>query len=213
MLLPKSMQNWNYKSGVCDVNKLSLVDFVEDYPISGQYFNIENDVKIIYANDYANISNAMLNMFMHDYILERFFRNPLKYVKLFQKAKYIMSPDFSLYNNMPLPLQQMSVYKNRLCAYIWERNNLNVINTVSWGSPRSYDFCFNGIKKHSTVAISTFNIKSKEDLFFFQNGFEAMIEKLQPTQIVCLHSKQPFEFLSKYNILYIDMYSNKFKKK
>lgn len=53
----------------------------------------------------------------------------------------LLSPDFSMFTNMPIALQIESVFKNRWCGAYWQSKGLKVIPTVSWGDERSFEFC------------------------------------------------------------------------
>ena len=67
----------------------------------------------------------------------------------------LLTPDFSLFTDMPLALQIESVFKNRWCGAFWQRQGMTVIPTVAWGDERTFDFCFDGIEQGSIVAVCT----------------------------------------------------------
>lgn len=48
--------------------------------------------------------------------------------------------------------QLENVAKNRSVGAYWQSKGLTVIPTVSWGLAQSFDFCFDGIEKNTTVA-------------------------------------------------------------
>ncbi len=52
----------------------------------------------------------------HDAKFERLWNNPKKYLEKLKKYKGVISPDFSLYRNMPLVMQQWNTYRNRALA-------------------------------------------------------------------------------------------------
>ena len=55
--------------------------------------------------------------------------------------------------------------------------------TVSWSTPRSFEFCFDGVEQHATVAVSTLGCKKAK--IDFMRGYEVMLEKLRPEAIIC----------------------------
>ncbi len=60
-----------------------------------------------------------------------------------------------------------------------------VIPTVSWSLKESYEFCFDGIPTKSIVAVSTMGVKkSKDRIKVWQDGMDAMINKLKPKKIL-----------------------------
>lgn len=74
-----------------------------------------------------------------------------------------------------------------------------VIPTVTWSTPESFDFCFEGIEKHSIVAIGMIGCKrSKED---FLLGYNEMIKRIEPSAIIYFGT--PFEEMEG-NIIAVD---------
>ena len=88
--------------------------------------------------------------------------------------------------------QLESVAKNRWCGAYWQSKGLTVIPTISWSTPRSFDFCFDGVEKNATVAIGMIGCKGNKT--GFMRGYHAMLEKLKPTVIICFGT--PFEEMS-----------------
>lgn len=68
----------------------------------------------------------------------------------------IITPDFSTYQDFPLPLKLWNVYRMRAFGY-WYGTICGhaVINNVLWGTAETYNYCFDGIPKNSVVAIGT----------------------------------------------------------
>lgn len=110
-------------------------------------------------------------------------------IKKLAQYKYVLTPDFSVRTDMPLPVQINNVFKSRWCGALWQDYGIKVIPTISWSDERSYDFCFEGIEQEATVAISTLGCKSSKGLFM--KGYEAMMGNLKPKLIICYD--RPFE--------------------
>lgn len=61
-----------------------------------------------------------------------------------------------MYIEMNENIQRYNTFRNRwVGAYLAEKG-IRVIPTVNWGLENTFDFCFNGIEKGSTVAVSTY---------------------------------------------------------
>lgn len=60
---------------------------------------------------------------------------------------------------------------------------MRVIPTVTWGTPSSLDFCFDGIECGSVVAVSTYAKGNNERGFMV--GYNKMLEVLNPSAIIC----------------------------
>ncbi len=104
-------------------------------------------------------------------------------LKKLAQYKYVLTPDFSVRVDMPLPIQIYNVFRSRWCGAHWQNYNIKVIPTISWSDERSYEFCFDGIEKGSTVAISTLGCKKSERLFM--KGYNAMLKTIEPELIIC----------------------------
>ncbi len=79
---------------------------------------------------------------------------------------------------------------------------MTVIPTISWGNTQTFEFCFDGVEQGSIVAIGMIGCKPSK--FGFMHGYNAMLEKIKPSKIVCVG--QPFPEM-KGNIIVVD-YNN-----
>lgn len=84
---------------------------------------------------------------------------------------------------MNLWRQLESVAKNRWVGSYWQSKGLKVIPTISWGLSQSYEFCFDGVEKGSIVAIGMIGCKRAK--LQFMRGYNAMLEKIQPSKVIC----------------------------
>ena len=66
----------------------------------------------------------------HDRKFERLWRNPKQYLEKLKKFKGIISPDFSLYRNMPLVMQMWNTYRNRALSVWLQNNGIEIIPNV-----------------------------------------------------------------------------------
>lgn len=121
----------------------------------------------------------------HDQKFEKLWKNPKKYLNKLKKFRGVISPDFSLYRNMPLCMQVWNTYRGRALASWFQENGIEVIPNVRFGDERTYSFCFDGIEKNKTVSVGTHGcIKKKEDKVFFKVGLAQMVHKLSPETII-----------------------------
>lgn len=202
----RSSHNWKTKSGGWDSLNTTLINFSENYPILSSIFIIA-DYQVVICNNYKGIhENSLVSMFVDDYILERFWNNPTKYIRFFEKSKCVMSPDFSIYVDMPKPMQMWNVYRNRLVGYVWQCAGINVIPTISWGDVNTFDFCFEGIEIGSVVAVSNIGCRNDEHKKYFDSGFVEMQKRIKPKQIVFLCNKKYKKYYQQENIIFIDSF-------
>ena len=121
----------------------------------------------------------------HDRDFERLWNKPRQYLDKLKKFKGIISPDFSLYRNMPLIMQMWNTYRSRAIAVWLQNNGVEVIPNVRFGDERTFSFCFDGVEENKTVAVGTHGcIKRKEDKIFFEIGLAKMVQRLSPKTII-----------------------------
>ena len=121
----------------------------------------------------------------HDVKFERLWNNPKRYLEKLKRFKGVISPDFSLYRNMPLVMQQWNTYRSRALAVWFQNNGIEVIPNVRFNDERTYDFCFDGIEKFKTIAVGTHGcIKSRVDKDYFKKGLAELVKRLSPKTII-----------------------------
>lgn len=121
----------------------------------------------------------------HDKNFERLWNNPRLYLNRLKNFRGIISPDFSLYRNMPLCMQLWNTYRGRALSSWLQRNGIEVIPNVRWGDERTYNFCFDGIERNKTIAIGTHGcIRGFSNREHFINGMNEMMKRLLPKNII-----------------------------
>lgn len=129
--------------------------------------------------------DCYVHFYEHDVKFERLWNNPKAYIKKLKKFKGIISPDFSLYRNMPLVMQAWNTYRNRALAVWLQNNGIEVIPNVRFGDERTYKFCFYGVEKNKTIALGTHGcIKRREDKEYFKAGLKEAVKRLSPKTII-----------------------------
>ena len=133
--------------------------------------------------------NYIAHFYYDDYKFISAWREPDKYIDRLRRFKAVVAPDFSLYTDFPITLQILSCYRRQWCAAYWESMGIDVIPDVVWGEKKSFEFCFDGIPKHSTVAVSTVGVKRDKDwnnetASLFMDGYNEMLRRLEPTTIL-----------------------------
>lgn len=88
-----------------------------------------------------------------------------------------------------------NVYRSRLLGHFWQENGMTVIPTVSWADEDSFDFCFDGLPKHATVAVSTVGvIKNKEAREIWNKGFSEMLKRVKPAKVLLYGGDIDYDF-------------------
>ena len=119
----------------------------------------------------------------------------------------VITPDFSLYRDMPLTHQISNTYFNRAVGYYFQTQGLYVVPNIRWGDERSYTrfffedeipFAFAGVDKHSIVSVGSYGcLKNPENRFYFKEGLAAMLDELEP-QVVLVYGAMPEDVFDPY---------------
>lgn len=116
----------------------------------------------------------------------------------------IITADFSTYQDMPEPIKIYNTFRSRAFGYWAGSQGISVINNVRWGTPETFRYCFDGIPKHSIVAIGTVasNMRNKRSRLRFERGLFEMVDRLEPHTIIVYGSSnyKCFESLRCKNI-------------
>ena len=97
----------------------------------------------------------------------------------------MISTDFSLFRDADLDTQIENCRKNRAVDYAIQQLGVPLIPTAGFVGEDTWQWCFDGLPTHSTVAVTTNCIgRDPEAKRLFIGGIAAMVDKLQPTTIV-----------------------------
>ncbi len=149
--------------------------------------------------------NGGICFYEHDVKFADILKNPKEELENFKNLECVITPDCSLYRDMPLTAQIANVYRSRAIGYYLQKNGIYVIPNIRWGDERSYTnkvfnekFAFLGIPKNSIVSIGTYGcIQSKESKKYFKEGLKEMIKELKP-EVVLVYGSMP-------NIIFKDL--------
>ncbi len=140
--------------------------------------------------------NTGIHFFTDDYRFTSCWRQPLKYADMFARAGAVMSPDFSMYRDMPLALQLYSHYRKHWLGQFWQTRGAVVIPTISWSDSASWDFCFDGEPRGGIVAVSTVGVKRDKEAFgLFSAGWSKMLDRLSPKRVIVCG--EVFDFMAR----------------
>ena len=154
-----------------------------------------------------NDFDCWVMFYEHDVKFERLWNNPKQYLEKLKKFKGIISPDFSLYRNMPLVMQQWNTYRSRALAVWLQKNGVEIIPNVRFNDERTYDFCFDGIEKFKTISVGTHGcIKNKIDKDYFKKGLAELVNRLSPKTII-VYGATPDDIFKVYKDAEIEIIS------
>lgn len=203
--------SWRNNLDALNLNK-GIFQSTNDFGIPNmklQDFAVENLVP--YRVDHNR--DGIAHFFLDDYRFERCWNNPLQQLEHLKQYQGVLTPDFSLYLDYPKALQIWQVYRNRWLGCFWQHEGLQAIPTVGWSDKSSYEFAFLGIQRYCPVAVGTVGIlKDKNAVRLFMQGFEEMIQRLEPSKIL-IYGNKLIELGNIPNIQWFEPYCNKWNRR
>lgn len=147
------------------------------------------DPKVIgfnYAIGEKHPEDKIVHFYLDDYQFERVWNDPEKYVHILKRFKAVFAPDFSMYSDFPKAVQIFNHYRKMWCSAYWQEHGLKVIPTICWSDESSFEWCFDGIPKHSLISISSVggfgNHTDNKDAWL--RGYEKCLEVLEPSSVL-----------------------------
>lgn len=134
-----------------------------------------------------------MHFFLDDYRFEAVWANPHRGLDRIAVLGAALTPDFSMWRDMPLVMQQWQVYRSRWCGAWLLACGIDIVPTVTWAGPRTFEFAFAGLARHTTVAISTVGTRGREVRRLFEAGCEALIERVAPAAVLVYGNAEPAE--------------------
>lgn len=129
--------------------------------------------------------NKILHFFSYDFLFTRYWNHPARYIQRLQQFRSVCSPDFSTYTDMPMAMQIYNHYRKHWLAAYWQLHGITVYPTISWSTPESYEWCFDGEPVGGIVAVSSVGTqKNAESKRLFLQGYEEMIKRLDPMFVI-----------------------------
>ena len=185
-------------------NKAYNLDLVDPDNMTNDFWQmpiIKNDHFIpseLVGFNYAKTNkdkNVGIHFYVDDYQFERVWNYPEKYIDVLIEYDCILSPDFSLYMDMPMPMKIWNIYRSRQIGAYYQSKGIKVIPTISWAEADTFEFCFQGIPKGSIVSVSTIGVKDDLNaLFIWREGMREMIKQIKPSAILIYGGQIEFDY-------------------
>lgn len=137
----------------------------------------------IKANDIDENKQKGVHFYIDDYRMDGVYNNPKRSIDRLSQYKFVITPDYSLYRDLPRAIQLCNVFRSRWCGAYWQSRGMTVVPSISWGDSTSFDFCFDGIEEGSIVAVGT--IGCKRSKLAFMLGYNEMLKRVKPSAVIC----------------------------
>ena len=129
-------------------------------------------------------SNFVPHFYTTDENFQRLWNDVSQTMTELQRYPMVISPDFSVYLEMPMPMKEWNIFRNKLIAAIWQYSGLKVIPNISW-THFNLELSFDGYPKHSVITVNSTGIshcpRSKP---LWEKDYQVMVETLQPKHIL-----------------------------
>ena len=126
-----------------------------------------------------------IHFFTDDYLFERVWHDPARYAQFLQQFPAVMTPDFSLFTDYPLPVQIYNHWRKHVLGAYWQSLGIIVVPSICWSDRGSYAWCFDGEPVGGTVAVSSVGTqKNPVARELFLAGYNEMLFRLKPTRII-----------------------------
>jgi len=145
---PRDVSNWRLLQGLTvvspyDIPKIQACTLVPERLISF------SEAMRMQRPD----ATAWVHFYEDDYRFERFWRSPEKYLERLSAFAGVISPDFSLYRNMPTAQKIHNTFRNQLLGAWLQARGLEVIANVRISGRDSAAHALAGTPHRSTLAL------------------------------------------------------------
>lgn len=140
--------------------------------------------------------NSWVHFYEDDVNFERIWNKPKKYLNILKKFNGVISPDFSIYRDMPLIMQQWNIYRSRAISHWLQENGILVIPNIRFGDERTFELSCAGIQKNGVIAVGSHGcIKLNSERKYFIDGLKYIVNRLEPSVLVVYGSAPDKIFL------------------
>ena len=133
-----------------------------------------------------------------DAVFVRLWKNPTKYLPILKRFNGVITPDFSLYRDMPLCMQKWNIYRSRAIGVWLQENDVKIVPNIRWADFRTYRTACLGISTHSVISIGSHgalkDVITRKD---FVAGLDFVIHTLSPSGLV-VYGAMPEAIFGKY---------------
>lgn len=191
--MTRSSRNWLRMPGNFDPLHIQRRHYPAGNPwgfpdLLKQRFNLNEETKLLSyrAPDTSTPAQgaSLCHFFLDDYRFESVWTKPDAGLSRVGRFWGTLTPDFSLYTDWPLIVQQWNHYRRQWLGRYWQEFGIRVIPTVNWSTPDSFAWCFAEIPRRQIVALAVPDVRNVVVKERFETGYWTMLERLEPTLIL-----------------------------
>lgn len=142
--------------------------------------------------------DAWVHFYEDDVKFERLWNQPNRYLPILMRYTGVITPDYSLYRDMPLVMQHWNIYRSHALGHWLQENGQSVITNVRFGDSRTLSPSCAGTPTHASIAIGTHGcLRDVQNRQHLMQGLPYIIERLQP-QTIIVYGSAPDAIFSQY---------------
>lgn len=187
-----------------NLQRTEKMDYTEyEFPIvKGD--NIVPTKLIAFDTKHQEDFEGACHFFMHDYKLERIWSRPDKYLNYLQKFEAVIMPDFSMYEDAPVPVALYNKYRNHWLANYFQEEGIPVIINPQWMSRLHTEQAVDGLEASVICKSSVGCVQRNMSRQIYNEGFYEMLDIIQPETILHYGLIPEDLDLTGYNVLQFD---------
>jgi len=147
--------------------------------------NVESWISFNKTRTVRRMYDKGVHFFIDDYQFQRVWDQPDSYVDMLAHYAAVCTPDFSPYSDFPKVIQLYNHYRKHWLGAYWQEHGITVIPTITWSSPDTLEWAFDGEPVGGIVALSSVGMfDSTEHRAWLIDGYEMMLDVLMPTKVL-----------------------------
>lgn len=151
-----------------------------------------------------------VHCYLFDFRFRQIITDTEKHLESIRPFDGFISPDPSLYRDVPIATQIANTYLNRAVGHYMQRMGIPTVANIRWSTDKSFSFAFAGAPSSSTLATSNHgSLRGRENLYWFERGFDEMVCRLTPKRVI-LHGNLTEGLCERYPEVEIAVYPSSF---
>ncbi len=140
-----------------------------------------------------------VHFFEYDYMIERFWNTPRKYLKMLKRFQVVFSPDYSVSYDVPDVVNEWNIFRNYASACIMQLQGIDVIPNIPVCLPRLYDKVFDPLERGGIYVIS--NVRAHANYFTRHEWYRFVreaVRRLNPKALLIYGNKMTVSDVQAY---------------
>ena len=189
--------------GFCNLDLLMDAEPMpsENYTLSVKAFtgNIPRQLIAFSNAAKSKTHQACVHFFEYDYMIERFWNTPRKYLKMLKAFPTVISPDYSISYDVPDAVNEWNIFRNYASARIMQLQGIKVIPNIPVCLPRLYDKVFDPLEGGGIYMIS--NVRAHANYFTRHEWYKFVreaVRRLSPKALLIYGNRMTISGVQAY---------------